>query len=263
MSHEPIPLRKHRSRRVIFWILGILVVIGAVGAFAAYKLFFSGSSRSERWLEYWNWRQDPDTVAEFIIEPGTRCDDSAFAFPTRGVIFGLWDESYRVGHRHQGLDIFPGTEAGVTPVYAAHAGYLRRLADWKSTVIIRIPEDPLQSNRQIWTYYTHMADEEGKSYISPEFPPGTTEVWVDEGTFLGYVGNYSGSPVNPTGVHLHISIVEDDGQGTYTNELDIDNTYDPTAYFNLPVNQNENPDGFPICAGTVSVENWELAPNNE
>ena len=106
MSHEPIPLRKHRSRRAIFWTLGILVVVGAIGAFAAYKLFFSGSSRSARWLEYWSWLQNPDMAAEIAIEPGTRCDDSAFAFPTRGVIFGLWDESYRVGHRHQGLDIF-------------------------------------------------------------------------------------------------------------------------------------------------------------
>ena len=263
MSQQPIPLRKRRPRRMLFWMLGILVVIGAVGAFAAYKLFFSGTSRSARWLDYWGLHNDAAAMAAFVIEPGARCDDAAFAFPTRGVIFGLWDESYRVGHRHQGLDIFPGTEPGVTPVYAAHAGYLRRLADWKSTVIIRIPEDPLQPSRQIWTYYTHMADVDGNSYISAEFPPGTTEVWVAAGTFLGYVGNYSGSAVNPTGVHLHISVVKDDGEGTFTNELDINNTYDPTPYFNLPVDYNENPDDFPVCAGTVTVDDWELVPDHE
>ena len=65
------------------------------------------------------------------------------------------------GHRHQGIDIFAGTDVGITPVYAAYDGYLTRQSDWKSTVIIRIPSDPLEPGRQIWTYYTHMADAEG------------------------------------------------------------------------------------------------------
>jgi hypothetical protein len=92
-----------------------------------------------------------------------------------------------------------------------------------------------------------MADRDGRSYIAEAFPPGTTEVYVDEGTLLGYQGNYSGDPNNPTGVHLHFSIVKDDGNGNYLNELDIKNTLDPSAYLGLPLNANENPDKVPTC----------------
>jgi murein DD-endopeptidase MepM/ murein hydrolase activator NlpD len=159
----------------------------------------------------------------------------------------LWDDSFRPGHRHQGLDIFGGEENGVTPVYAAYAGYLTRLPDWKSTVIIRIPNDPLQPNRQIWTYYTHMATKAGESFIVPAFPPGATEVFVEEGTLLGYQGNYSGDPNNPTGIHLHFSIVKDDGTGQFLNELKIENTVDPSPYVGLSLNVNSNPDEIPVC----------------
>ena len=143
--------------------------------------------------------------------------------------------------------IFAGTEIGVTPVLVAYPGYLTRLTDWKSTVIVRVPSDPLQPGRQIWMYYTHMADEQGNSFISPDFPPGTSEVPVEIGTFLGYQGDYSGDPNNPVGVHLHFSIVKDDNFGHFQNELNIDNTYDPSPYLNLPLNANKNTDTIPVC----------------
>jgi hypothetical protein len=135
----------------------------------------------------------------------------------------------------------------VTPVVSAYPGFLTRLPDWKSTVIVRVPDDPLQPGRQIWLYYTHLADEEGNSFISPEFPPGTFDVPVDLGTFLGYQGDYSGDPNNPTGIHLHFSIVEDDGSGQFRNELDIRNTLDPSPYFGLALNGYENRDQVPLC----------------
>jgi hypothetical protein len=118
---------------------------------------------------------------------------------------------------------------------------------------MRIPDDPLQPGRQIWLYYTHMANANGTSYISPEFPPGTEEVFVEAGTLLGYQGNYSGDPDNPTGVHLHFSIVRDDGQGGFRNELDIDNTLDPSPYFQLPLNSQMNRDVIPVC-GNMQVQ---------
>ena len=61
------------------------------------------------------------------------------------------------------------------------------------------------------------------------------------------MGNYSGDPNNPVGVHLHVSVVEDDGFGKFKNELDINNTYDPSPYFGLPLNANENTDTIPVC----------------
>ena len=95
----------------------------------------------------------------------------------------------------------PGQSRASPPVYAVYDGYLTRQSDWTSTVIIRHPEDPLHPGKQVWTYYTHMATKEGEPFVSEKFPPGTREVFVPAGTLLGYQGNFSGDPVNPTGLH--------------------------------------------------------------
>jgi hypothetical protein len=132
---------------------------------------------------------------------------------------------------------------------AAHTGYLTRLPTWKSAVIVRVPSDPLQPGRQIWIYYTHMADPNGNSFISPDFPPGTADKYIEAGTLLGYQGNYTGDAANPSGVHLHFSIVLDDGKGGFRNELEINNTLDPSLYLGLPLNAKTS-DGKVIgCQG--------------
>lgn len=92
-----------------------------------------------------------------------------------------------------------------------------------------------------------MADKDGTSYVSPEFPPGSSEVFVEAGTFLGYQGDFSGDPNNPVGVHLHFSIVLDDGQGSFRNELKIENTLDPSPYLGLALNAGQNPSGIVVC----------------
>ncbi len=193
------------------------------------------------------WLSEPDAHPEWAMQAGTRCGDAPFLFPTDGLIGFLWDDSFRPGHRHQGIDIFAGTPPGVTPVFSAYPGYLTRLPEWKSAVIVRVPDDPLQPGRQIWLYYTHMADQEGHSYIVDAFPPGTYDVPVEAGTLLGYQGNYSGDPMNPVGVHLHFSVVLGDGKGSFRNELEIRNTLDPSPYFGLPLNARHNPDQVPRC----------------
>ena len=184
----------------------------------------------------------------------SRCGDAPFILPTSGLIGFLWDDSFRLGHHHQGIDIFAGTAPGKTSVYAAYPGYLSRLSGWKSSLIIRIPSDPLHPGQQIWTYYTHLADASGSSLIAETFPPGTTEVYVSEGTFLGYQGNFSGTPGNPTGVHLHFSIVKDDGKGRFLNELDINNTLDPSPYFGMSLNAKKNRVDIPLCSDPYPTE---------
>ncbi|MBE3111708.1 MAG: hypothetical protein IMZ46_14580 [Acidobacteria bacterium] len=67
------------------------------------------------------------------------------------------------------------------------------------------------------------------------------------GTLLGHQGNYSADPDNPTGMHLHFSIVEDDGQGNFRSELQIENTLDPSPYLGLEVNASRAGDGPPVC----------------
>lgn len=226
-----------------FLIFVIPVAIAAAGIY----LYFTYGRSVARTAQVIDYIRDPSTRPDLVMMTGAVCGEAPFRFPADGLIGFIWDDSFRPGHRHSGLDIFAGTGVGVTPIVAAYPGWLTREADWVSTVIIRVPEDPLDPSRQIWVYYTHMADANGNSFVSPEFPQGTEEVFVEAGTFLGYQGNYSGDPSSPVGVHLHISIVEDDGFGKFKNELDIENTYDPSPYFGLPLNANENPDNIPFC----------------
>ena len=230
------------SKRNLIISIFIVAMIAAAGT--AYYFYRPNSARL---LSFRAWINNPASHPEWKLTAGSQCGSGPFHFPTDGFVGFLWGDSFRPGHRHQGIDIFAGTEIGVTPVLAAYPGYLTRLSDWKSTVIVRVPSDPLQPGRQIWMYYTHMADEQGNSFISPDFPPGTSEVPVEIGTFLGYQGDYSGDPNNPVGVHLHLSIVQDDGTGHFKNELDINNTFDPSPYLGLPLNAYENRDRVPVC----------------
>jgi murein DD-endopeptidase MepM/ murein hydrolase activator NlpD len=224
--------------------LSVIFVLALVGGYFAYRWY---SRSGERTTRLFTWLREPDAHPEWAIQAGERCGDAPFEMPTSGYIGFLWDDSFRPGHRHQGLDIFGGAAAGLTPVYAAYDGYLTRLPDWKSSLIIRIPADPLKPVRQIWTSYTHLADQQGNSFVDAAFPPGSTEVFVEAGTLLGFQGDYSGDPNNPTGVHLHFSIVLDDGQGQFLNELKIQNTIDPSPYLGLNLNAKQNSGEVPVC----------------
>ena len=218
----------------------------AIGALIFY-IVVKKPANLRRIMNVTSWLRDPQAHPEWSMKAGERCGEAPFIFPTDGFIGFLWDDSFRPGHHHQGIDIFGGRQPGITPVYTVYDGYLTRQVDWKSTVIVRIPGDPLQSDRQIWTYYTHMADSRGNSFIVDEFPPGTSNVFVPAGTLVGYQGDYSGTPDNPVGVHLHFSIVKDDGSGNYLNELKIGNTLDPSPYFGLELNAKSDRTGSSLC----------------
>lgn len=225
----------------------VVVVVGTAAAYLYTNLHPSGL----RAARVFGWLRAPDTSDTRAMRIGARCGDAPFIFPTTGIPGFLWGDSFRLGHRHQGIDIFGGTGVDVTPIVAAYPGFLTRLPEWKSTVIVRVPRDPVEPTRQIWVYYTHMADAQGNSFISEEFPAGTFEKAVDAGTFLGRQGDYSGDPNNPVGVHLHISIVRDD-LGTFMNELEIENTYDPSPYFGLALNGQMSTDDVPVCQSQIT-----------
>jgi hypothetical protein len=231
------------------WLLGVLVV----GLLAGVGMYFTLTmertlGRSSRVRE---WIRNPSSHQDWAVFAGSRCaPDAPFLMPTDGLIGYLWDDSFKAGKRHQGIDVFSGTQAGETPVVAAYPGYITRLPSWKSAVIIRTPSDPLQAGRQVWLFYTHMADPSGNSFISSDFPPGTSEKYIEAGTLLGYQGNYTGDPGNPSGVHLHFSIVLDDGKGGFLNELEINNTLDPSPYFGLSLNAKMNDEIVVTCAGS-------------
>jgi len=238
---------RHKLPRLsrLLIVLVPLAILAALG-YWIYRNMRGDDVRSPRVLA---WIRDPASHSEWSVKGAQRCGDAPFIIPSSGYIGFLWDDSFRVGHRHQGIDIFGGTEVNLTPVYAAYPGYLTRQLDWKASLIIRIPQDPLQPGRQIWAYYTHMASPDGASFIAPTYPPGIQEIYVEEGALLGFQGNYSGTPGNPVGVHLHFSVVRDDGSGHFLNELEIENTLDPSPYLGLPLNSRTNPDRIPVCPG--------------
>jgi hypothetical protein len=229
------------------FIFVLLVGLIVAGYFIWRRLAQSDSART---LHVMQFLRSPQDYPDWSMKAGVQCGEpgeAPFIFPSDGFIGYLWDDTFQAGHRHQGLDIFGGADPGKVEVRAAYGGYLTRLSGWKSAVIVRIPEDPLRPGRQIWTYYAHMADPEGKSFIAADFPAGTTEKPIKAGTLLGYQGDYSSDPLNPTGVHLHFSIVRDDGSGQFRNELDIANTLDPSPYFGLDLNANTNTGEIPLC----------------
>jgi len=226
----------------IYWflllIIPVLLIAGGLGVRYQGMLTSRGSM-----LREWFVKKNPD----WMVTAGQRCGSAPFLIPTNGYIGFLWDDSFKPGHRHSGIDMFGGEEPGLTPIVAAHDGYLTRLPEWKSSIIIRIPEDPLVPGRQIWLYYTHMASVDGNPFIDDGYPPGSVEIPVKAGDLLGYQGNYSGDPINPTGVHLHFSIVKDDGGGKFLNELEIENTVDPSEYLFMPLNGKINTGDVPVC----------------
>jgi murein DD-endopeptidase MepM/ murein hydrolase activator NlpD len=227
-----------------------LLVLFAILAVVAYLYFFRRPGTRQRAVRLHQFWSDPVAHQDWQIAAGEHCGDAPFIMPTDGLIGFVWGDSFRPGHNHQGLDIFgpSGPDGlGQTPVVAAYDGYLTRLPDWRSTIAIRIPSDPLNPGRQIWIYYTHMADPDGKDYILDDFPPGTSEVFIRAGTLIGYQGNYSSDPDNPTGLHLHFSIVKDNGEGFLMNELEIGNTLDPTPYLGIEVNAARVGDGPVVC----------------
>lgn len=235
-----------RVRRLPWWGQGLLALAGLIGAgigsYAALTVYSQLQSNSAGYIRRWF-----DSTAN---RPGLTtarrvpCPGAPFVLPSDGLIGLLWRDPaapYNVFRRHTGLDIFGDGESGSVPVYAAYEGYLTRQPGWVSTVIIR-HEDPLVPGRTIWTYYTHMASEDGdESYIVDDFPPGMSEVWVEQGALIGYQGLYAGSSLVPIGMHLHFSIVQSEPDGTYKNEAQLGSTLDPSPYLGMALNIKDRP----------------------
>lgn len=197
-------------------------------------------------IKYFRYKQDPSSVELPVATSLQQCHTAPFVMPTAGWIGIVYGDSIFGTQNHSGLDIFGLEGNGVTPVYAAYDGYLTRLPEWISAVIIRHPEDPLVPGRQIWSYYTHMGSTKGDSYIIDQIPPGTYELPVKQGALLGYQGDYNGRSWRSIDTHLHFSIVKDDGSGKFLNETDMFNTIDPSPYLGMRLNMR-CADRPPLC----------------
>jgi hypothetical protein len=219
-----------------------VLVILLAGGYLAVRLYRSWRSGSNAPIV--RWFQDPSSRPELATTMNRIvCPDAPFILPSDGLIGLLWNDPsgpYTILNTHTGIDIFGDGAPGEVPVYAAYEGYLTRLSDWRSSVIIR-HDDPIQPGRTIWTYYTHMASRDGaQSFIAPNFPAGTGGLWVEQGTLLGYQGEYAGSS-GAIGLHVHFSVVLSEPNGAFLNEARLANTLDPSPYLGMPLNIADAP----------------------
>lgn len=237
------------ARRRPIWLVAALLLAGGALVLGIAWLRPQLTRTAQQLARLGVWFNNPAARTDWTVLSGVRCHpDAPMLMPTAGYIGFGWDDSFRPGHRHSGYDIFtPDGDVNRTPIIAAYDGYLTREADWRSSVILRHPDFPvLVPGEQIWTYYTHMASADGtQSFIAPQFPPDTHEIFVPAGTVLGYQGDWSGDPANPVGIHLHFSVVKSTATGGYANETDITNTYDPGPFLGVV----RNADGILVCAG--------------
>lgn len=234
-----------RRRKKFLLALGLVLAVGgAAGVYLYNELHSSSNVHIRRWF------RDPSSRPALITNMQEPCPGAPFLLPSAGFIGLLWRDTalpYTIFRRHSGIDIFGDGASGEVPIVAAYDGYLTRLDSWLSTVIIR-HDDPLQPGRAIWTYYTHMASRDGlTSFVVDDFPPGSAGVFVEQGTLLGYQGEYSGGGV-PVGLHLHFSIVTSEADGSFKNEAVLGNTLDPSPYLGLTLNFDDRP-AFPVRCG--------------
>lgn len=221
---------------MIFIVLFALLV-GIIGGVFLFQWWFVRSNSGEAIGQF---LRNPEANRHLETGAFTQCPGAPFIIPTEGFIGLLWRDDagpYTPLRRHTGIDIFGGRPTGEVPIYAVYDGWLTRLDDWQSTVIIR-HDDPLQEGRSIWTYYTHMASRSGETYIIDEYPQGTYGVPISQGTLIGYQGAYS--PQFPVAVHLHLSIVTANDDGSFRNEAVLENTLNPSPYFGMDVNADSN-----------------------
>ncbi|MDX1992294.1 MAG: M23 family metallopeptidase [bacterium] len=228
-----MPKRRRFLLVIAFIILANIVLV----------LYLYNRMRSDSNTYIYRWLNDPAARATLLTEQAEPCPGAPFLLPSSGFVGLLWSDPaapYTLFRRHSGIDIFGDGAPGSVPVVAAYDGWLTRLDDWFSTVIIR-HNDPLNEGRIIWTYYTHMGSRDGThSFIDDAFPPGTSEVFVEQGTLLGYQGEYAGSGAG-IALHVHFSIVTSGEDGSFNNEAIIGNTLDPSPYFGLPLRFEDRP----------------------
>ena len=84
--------------RKTLWVgLGIMAVM-AVLVFFGYLKYLSPSSRTRSLLM---WLKNPAAHPDWTISAGEHCSDAVLLLPTDGMIGYIWDDSFRLGQRHQ------------------------------------------------------------------------------------------------------------------------------------------------------------------
>jgi len=130
------------------------------------------------------------------------------------------------------------------PVYAVADGLLTRCPDWDGAVVIQ-HDDPLRPGEKVWSFYGDMADgRDDESYVVPDFPPGSVNAPVKAEQLLGYQGRWSGQPSRPMWIHLRFSVVRAAEDGSFPDEVGLENVLDPSPYLGIALKAAEGDSGW-------------------
>lgn len=138
-----------------------------------------------------------------------QCSGAPFIAPTWGWQQTFWRQPISYvsadGDRlHDGIDLAQvNNQEGVEPVYAVCNGTLNPISKYSFRILCDTIDARFNvPNRNVYVYYTHMANKSGStSYILTPFR-GSSSVRVSQGQHLGYQGSYGVSKY----VHLHFSV---------------------------------------------------------
>src|SRR5215211_4152783 len=86
-------------------------------AITAYYLYRPNAARVNKFRQ---WVRDPAAHPAWKLSAGSQCGNAPFRFPSEGFAGFLWGDSFGLRHIHQGIDIFGGTDVGLTPVLSAY-----------------------------------------------------------------------------------------------------------------------------------------------
>lgn len=110
-------------------IIILIILLGVAGCYLAYRAFsylrYLNDPRSQSFMQ-WATGSATDR-ADLITVQRDSCPGAPFILPTDGFIGLLYEDPrgpYSNRNPHQGIDIFSDTDPGLTPVYAAHDGYV-------------------------------------------------------------------------------------------------------------------------------------------
>lgn len=168
------------------------------------------------------------------VESIESCPGSKWRLPSDGSLGVQWNNDV--------LDFFGRSTELRIPVYAVADGLLTRPPNWSDAVAI-LHEDPNDPRKKIWAVYGGMAEADGESLISEEFPVDATKIPVKSGQLLGYQGTWSGTPQWPMWKHASFLVFVDlRGMDTFPSSSTSVTFRDPAEYLGLSVDKkNKNP----------------------
>src|SRR5512138_346013 len=102
-------------RSIMFLLIAFTAVVTAI--IVAYYMYRPNAVRVNK---FYQWIQDPGSHPDWKLAAGSQCGAATFVFPTNGFAGFLWGDPFGWRKTHQGIDVFAGTDAGITPVVAAY-----------------------------------------------------------------------------------------------------------------------------------------------